>query len=256
MFKEEIQALVDKQTGNISYVIALDDDVHTYREDVAFYPASTVKVPNAMANMLEFENELDKIITVEHPVDGCGVLHTLGHTQEITLYDAIVLSIIISDNTAANMVIDHIGVKELNEKYQQFGMKDTYLRGKYYDFENKDRRSSTVTAKDLYECMRLLTQENDIFPSHLRSNLLDIMKRQQFNDRIGAFLLNQDDGEKEFYIASKTGSVNNLEHDFGVISYNGKTVTFALCTDGWQSHVEARMFLMNLGTIFQKYLGM
>lgn len=254
--EKKIQALVDRQKSNISYVISFDDVVLKHREDVLYYPASTVKVPNAMANMLAFEDELDKIIKVENPVDGCGVLHTLGHTKEITLYDAIVLSIIISDNTAANMVIDHIGVKALNEMYQKFGMKDSYLRGKYYDFENTDRRSSTVTADDLYQCMRVLTTENDVFPAHLQDKMLSIMKRQQLNDRVGAFLINQDDGEKEFFIASKTGSVNNLEHDFGVISYNGKTITFALCTDDWNSNVEARLFLMELGTIFQEYLGM
>lgn len=255
MLEKEIQELVDQQSGNISYVIRLGDDVLKYRESETYYPASTVKVPNAMANMLAFKNELDKMIPVENPVDGCGVLHTLGHTKEITLYDAIVLSIIISDNTAANMVIDHIGVKDLNEYYQKFGMKDSYLRGKYYDFDNKDRRNSTVTADDLYQVMQLLTEENDVFPTHLRERLLGIMKRQQFNDRIGGFLVNQDDGKREFYIASKTGSVNNLEHDFGVISYEGNTVTFAVCSDGWQSNVEARKFLMELGNIFHKYLS-
>lgn len=256
MFESEIQDLVKRQSGNISYVIGFDEAVIKYREDAQYYPASTVKVPNAMANMLAFENELSKVLEVVNPVDGCGVLHTLGNTKDITLYDAIVLSIIVSDNTAANMVIDHIGVRKLNEMYQTFGMKDTYLRGKYYDFENKDRRSSTVTAEDLFQCMRVLTEENDVFPEHLSKNMLEIMGRQQFNDRIGAFLLNQDDGKKEFSIASKTGSVNNLEHDFGVISYDGKNVTFALCTDGWNSNVEARQFLMELGIIFQKYLGM
>ena len=154
------------------------------------------------------------------------------------------------------MVIDNIGIEKLNEYYQEFGLSDTYLRGKYYDFENTNRRSSTVTADDLYKVMELLTKENDVFPSHLREKMMGIMKRQQFNDRVGAFLLNQDDGKKEFYIASKTGSVNNLEHDFGVISYNGKQVTFSVLSDGWNSNIEARQFMMTLGTIFQKYLGM
>lgn len=256
MFEKEIRELVESQNGNISYVIGLDDTVFKYREKEMYYPASTVKVPNAMANMMAFEEELDKKINVVDPVDGCGILHTQKYMDDITLYDAIVLSIIVSDNTAANMVIDNIGVKDLNEYYQKFGMKDTYLRGKYYDFENKDRRSSTVTVDDLFQCMELLNKENDVVPTHLRNKMLDIMKRQQFNDRVGAFLLNQDDGKKEFYIASKTGSVNNMEHDFGVISYNGKQVTFAVCTDGWNSNIEARQFMMTLGTILQKYLGM
>lgn len=256
MLEKEIRELTESQNGNISYVIGLGDTLLKYREKEAYYPASTVKVPNAMANMLAFESQLDKTINVVNPVDGCGILHTQRYMDNITLYDAIVLSIIVSDNTAANMVIDHIGVKELNEYYQKFGMKDTYLRGKYYDFENTDRRSSTVTADDLYQCMQLLTKENDVFPSHLRKTMLDIMKRQQFNDRVGGFLLNQDDGKKEFYIASKTGSVNNLEHDFGVISYNGKEVTFAVCSAGWNSNIEARKYMMDLGTILQKYLGM
>lgn len=256
MFEKEIRELVESQSGNISYVIGLDDTVLKHREKEMYYPASVVKVPNAMANMLAFEKDLGKKMKVVNPVDGCGILHTQKYMDDITLYDAIVLSIIISDNTAANMVIDNIGVKDLNEYYQKFGMKDTFLRGKYYDFENTERRSSTVTVDDLYQCMELLTKENDVMPSHLRVMMLDIMKRQQFNDRVGAFLLNQNDGKKQFYIASKTGSVNNLEHDFGVISYNGKQVTFAVCSDGWNSNVEARQFMMTLGTILQKYLGM
>lgn len=250
----EIKRLIEQQpTENISIVVEFGDVFFEHQETKAYYPASTVKVPNAMINMMKHRKELhDLSIPVKGRVPGCGVLHTMKDVHSISLYDAIVLSIIMSDNTAANMLIDHIGIEGINEGYENLGLSHTYLRGLYYDFENTNRRMSTTTASDLYHCLKLLDDDSEVLPSEVKTGLLEIMKKQQINDRAGAvFIPSGDDGS---WVASKTGSVDNLEHEFGIISHGGKELVFAVCSDGWPSNMVGKRFLNELGEIFYRHM--
>src|SRR6185437_10736238 len=51
---------------------------------------------------------------------------------DITFKDALTFMIIESDNTATNLVIDHVGLQNVNQRITQMGLKDTYLYKKVY----------------------------------------------------------------------------------------------------------------------------
>ena len=61
----------------------------------------------------------------EHRCLGSGVLSRMSPGVEMTVRDAAVLMIIISDNGATNMVIDLVGLEHVNETMRGFGLGQT-----------------------------------------------------------------------------------------------------------------------------------
>jgi Beta-lactamase class A len=156
MFKDEIQALIERQpTKDISYKIEFDNQIYVHREHAVYPSASTIKVPIALINLQQhFHNYEDISLTVGKKVGGCGVLHTLESVKRLTLWDTIVLAIIISDNTASNMLIDNIGIDRINEGFTALGLHDTTLARNYYDTTgiNEGKRNAT-SAADMFTSM-------------------------------------------------------------------------------------------------------
>lgn len=257
MFKDEIQALIERQpTKDISYKIEFDNQIYVHREHAVYPSASTIKVPIALINLQQhFHNYEDISLTVGKKVGGCGVLHTLESVKRLTLWDTIVLAIIISDNTASNMLIDNIGIDRINEGFTALGLHDTTLARNYYDTTgiNEGKRNAT-SAADMFTSMKYVIQENDVLPEDIRQNFFDVMKKQQINDRTGGFFNIDEDHEAEF-IASKTGSVTALEHEFGMIQLNGKQLIFSIFSNNWPTNQEGKYFLNEMGKIFKKYMN-
>ena len=106
----------------------------------------------------------------------------------------------------------------------------------------------------MFTSMQYVIQENDVLPEDIRKDFFEVMKKQQINDRIGGFFNIDEDHEDEF-IASKTGSVTALEHEFGMIQQNGKQLIFSVFSDNWPSNQEGKHFLNDLGKIFKKYMN-
>lgn len=251
---DKVTALINAQpTQNISCIIEHDDNYFEHNPQTTYYPASTIKVANAIVNLMKHHKEVyELLLPVKDTVPGCGVLYSMRSVDSISLYDTIVLSIIISDNTAANMLIDNIGVEALNDAFIELGLSDTYLRGLYYDFENTNPRHSTISARDLFHCIQLIEEENELLSNDIRHIMHDIMKRQQFNDRVGAPFLY--DSDEDMFIATKTGSVDNVEHDFGTIYYEGNSIRFVVLSDGWPDNLTARVFMNDFGVILKSHI--
>ena len=50
----------------------------------------------------------------------------------MTLKDALTMMIVMSDNSATNMAIDHLGLENINRRITKLGLKDTYLYKKVF----------------------------------------------------------------------------------------------------------------------------
>lgn len=257
MFIDEIKALVERQpTSDISYKIQFEDQVYVHNEHVVYPSASTIKVPISIINLQQhFHNYEDTLLTVGKKVGGCGVLHTLQDVKRLTLWDTIVLSTIVSDNTAANMLIDNVGIDRINEGFTALGLHDTTLARNYYDTAGiKDGKRNATSAADMFTSMQYVIKKNDVLEENVRKNFYDVMKKQQINDRVGGCFNIDEDDDAEF-IASKTGSVTALEHEFGIIQQNGKQLIFSIFSNHWPSNQEGKYFLNDMGKIFKKYMN-
>src|SRR5271154_6276284 len=75
----------------------------------------------------------DKItLTKADQVQGSGVLLFFDTPLPLTLKDVLTMMIVMSDNTAANLAMDKIGIPNVNRRLEMLGLKDTYLYKKVF----------------------------------------------------------------------------------------------------------------------------
>ena len=208
------------------YINDLQGNVIAINADEKFETASTIKVyilaalfdaiekgKASLSDMLEYKKE--------HEIDGSGVMNSLEIGTVLSVKNIATLMIIVSDNIATNILIDYLGVDNINACIQALGCKDTVLHNPI-DFEKYDKLG-TSTPRDYASMWERMAQGTLISPE-ASAQMLAICKQQHYNSMltksIPAYYLdpdNFDDGEI-IYVASKSGSMNACRNDGGIIS--------------------------------------
>lgn len=147
-------------------------------------------------------------------VPSCGAVAYLHEGLEVTILDLITLMIIFSDNTATNVLIDLMGIDEINEGIQGLGFYGAYLRRKMFDLE-KSRQGiqNLITAEETGLFFQKL-YEKTLVSKTASQKMLDILKNQQLNGKIPFYLKAL---EEEPEIAHKTGEDTGITHDVGIV---------------------------------------
>ena len=186
----------------------------TWRDDVPFVAASVIKLPIMIEAFRQFEAGLldpneTYALRPEHKLPPCGVLTFLHDGLQVTLMDLVTLMIIVSDNTATNMVIDRVGMENVNRTLRELGATDTVLRRRLFDREASARGvQNSVTARDIGRLLEGLYAGRVVSPAASR-RMLDILLAQQLNGKL-PFYLSCD-------VAHKTGEDDGITHDAGII---------------------------------------
>jgi len=127
-----IQRLVDRFPGNAGvYVLHLESGLHTgVDEDTPYGMASTFKVPilvELMTRVDAGELSLDDVVSVQ-PEDqhiGSGLLSSLwAPGLEMSLRNLATIMIILSDNSATDMMIDLLGADAVTARMRALGFDD------------------------------------------------------------------------------------------------------------------------------------
>ena len=105
--------------------------------DVPVQTASVIKLGilyEAMVQIREGNAKWDEPITLKkgEAVPGSGILTLLDAPITITLKDALTLMVIVSDNTATNLMIDRFGLDKVNARMESLGLKNTHLYKKVF----------------------------------------------------------------------------------------------------------------------------
>jgi beta-lactamase class A len=201
------------------------------RADEVVSAASTIKVPILAAALDEVDaGRLD--LAQPHAIPpqrtgGSGVLQALPYLHTLTLADLLTLMIIVSDNTATNVVIDLIGVERVNQLCADAGLNGTVLRRKMMDADAvRLGLENTTTAHDQATLLGAIAWRN-LLPAPLRAFALQALERQQFNDGLPSLL------PEEVIVAHKTGELPGVRHDVGVITgTNGRQAVVAVLVSG------------------------
>lgn len=229
--------------GNVGLLITdLDgQELYSLHPDSVFSAASTIKVPLlicALQLAQRGELDLDGRVTMKASdrVPGSGVLHELNDGLALSWRDVLTLMIIVSDNTATNLVIERLGIEAFNAWLQQVGMLQTRLVGKLQlppeqrnEAQRRGERNQT-TARDQVHLLLGLTSGQRLDPSYTEL-ALDILKRQQLRDLIGRRVPQDQPGVLRYDLASKSGELNGVHHDVGVL-YTPRPLVIALLSGG------------------------
>lgn len=150
-------------------------------------------------------------LTPDNVVGGAGVLQGRGYGSKVSLQEALELMITESDNTAANLLIDRLGMDRINAYMQRHGYTHSVLRRKMMDTEAMAAgRENLTSTRDIALLFKRLYQGKFVGPAQDRE-MLAIYKRQTDNDSIPGNL------PRRTVVAHKTGEVNDLRHDGGIV---------------------------------------
>lgn len=181
--------------------------------DMPFPAASLAKLPilvevarQVQAGILSWETRYK--VPENASVSNTGVLADLLPDLQLTLHDLAHLMITISDNTAANMLLNLVGMQAVNVTMQQIGLTSTWLERRFIDFEaRKAGRDNWTTAGDMALLLSYIS--TGLVPYHER--LLSILLCQNDRSILPAYW-----GE-DVPFAHKTGELPGVLHNAGIL---------------------------------------
>ena len=262
--QKELNALAAEHRGKVGFyakdlktgtTVAIDPDV-------AIPTASVIKLPIMVEAFYEVKagkHRLDERLklTKENQVEGSGVLTLLQLGLEPTLQDAITLMITQSDNTATNMVIDVIGIPAVNERIAAMGLKNTYLYKKVFmppqgpmPPDQKKFGLGKTTAREMAIVMESI-ERCDLGDAKLCKQMIGILKNQSVRTMIPRYLETVDTSETDSAIGNKTGSLDEVRNDVGIVyTKHGPIVISAFTYDnqdhGWSVDNTAEILIAKM----------
>lgn len=207
------------------YIDDLRGNVIKINEYVKFETASTIKLfvlaalfdciekgELSLSDMLEYRQE--------HVIDGSGILSSMEVGTKLSIQNVATLMIIVSDNIATNMLIDFLGVEQINDCIQRLGCENTVLHNRI-DFE-KYSQLGTSTPAD-YASMWVRMAHGTLVSAKASEQMLEICRQQHYNSmltkNLPPYYLDPDNYDEEIiYVASKSGSMNACRNDGGIVS--------------------------------------
>jgi len=150
----------------------------------------------------------------EHRCFGSGVLSRMTPGVEMTVRDAAVLMIIISDNSATNMVIDVVGLERVNETMRCLGLQQTTIFQRLGDAKAglDARKMSVSTAGEMTRLLELIARHEAVSPE-ASEDMLRIMRRQDYRHELSRLLpwneMNMLENHTENWVAEKGGAFLN-----------------------------------------------
>jgi beta-lactamase class A len=161
----KLQAIVDGVDGAFGLVVEDLAGEHRFEinADRQFTQASCIKTP-ILLEVLKQAHEGKLSLADRHWVDesnktaGSGILFELGdHTVELSVEDLCVLMIVLSDNTATNMLIDQVGMENVTATMASLGCEQTVLRRRMMDTAAAARGEENLSIPaDAARILRLL----------------------------------------------------------------------------------------------------
>lgn len=231
-----------------------------YREKDLVATASTIKLPILVhAAMCVHDGYLSwdtKIsLTDSDKVGGMGVLQHLKTPHDLTLHDACYLMTAISDNTATNLVIDAIGIDNINQFIQSFGLTDTKLFRKVFSPNTEASKVfglGQTSASDMLELLAEIYRPTRL-PMSAINDIRSMLNKQTDLVSIPRVL------PHGWSYEGKTGRVTEVRGDVGYVRapdgrewllsiycYGLKTENWSIDNDGLLAIAEATKRILEL----------
>ncbi|MFN9173569.1 MAG: serine hydrolase [Synechocystis sp.] len=216
--------------------------------------ASTIKIPVAIAFFQAVDQgkiKLDEKLALTKDVIGSGagtMQYEMGKRDSYSALEVVTQMIVISDNTATNMLIKRLGgMDSLNRQFQTWQLPQTKINNLLPDLEG----TNTTSPQDLAMILVKL-QDGNLLSLKSRDRLLNIMQQTKTRTLLPQGL------EPDAIIAHKTGDIGKVIGDAGVIDMpSGKRYVGAVIATRPYNDPAARTLIQDMSrTVYQHYKGM
>ena len=228
--KTRVQKLIDSSGAEVAVAVrTLDGRSEVLIEpDKSFHAASTMKVPvmielfrQAEAGQLTLDEQLPIRNEFHSIVDGSiykmdvsddsdgEVYKATGKTM--SLRDLCEAMITVSSNFAANLLIERVGAKNVQQTVERLGGAGVRVLRGVEDQKAFDKGLNNVTtARGLAAVMEKIAGGRAV-SAKADAEMIEILKRQKFRDAIPAGLPGGTP------VAHKTGTITRIHHDAAVV---------------------------------------
>ncbi len=216
MLTNRINDIIKNSSADIAVLVKdLKEDkvIFGYNEDKKYVSASIIKVPimiEALSRVHSGEINLeDKFnISDDNKVDFSVI--TEQDLKECTFEELIEWMIISSDNTATNVLIDILGLENINDRIKKLNMKNTLLERKMMDFKAIEYGRNNYTS--LNDMLRVIEgiYRGHLISSEMSAKAIDILKNQRDNSMLKRYI------RDNVTVAKKGGELDNLNNDIGI----------------------------------------
>ena len=183
-------------------------------EDMPLVAASVIKLFIMAEAFRRFEDgsmspDEEFIIEPGMKMPSCGALTYMHDGLRVTAMDLVVLMIILSDNSATNILIDRLGIDNINDLIESIGAEGCRLNRRLFDREASRRGiQNYITAKGVGRFLQLMW-DRQLISEKASEKMLSIMTDQRLNGKIPFFL--------DCEIAHKTGEDDGTTHDAAIV---------------------------------------
>lgn len=256
-FKGKVSLFAKNLDTGATFSLAGDEPLQT---------ASTIKVAvmiEAFARVAEgkakWTDEL--VLTKEKKVGGSGILFEFSDGLRLTLRDATTLMMLLSDNTATNLVIDTFGADAVNARMEALGLKETRLMRRVFgggeSVEGKKPESKRfglgrTSAREMVMLMEKL-ERGEIVSAAVSREMIDLMKREQGTNGIWRH-------QWRVPKATKSGALDALRSNVGIIYHPRGRIALAITAHemqepSWTVDNPALLLMNRLSEIVIEELG-
>jgi len=198
-------------------------------EREVFPQASSIKIAVLLETFKQAEEgrlKLDEFIALEESrkVEGSGVLFHLGRPSlSLSIRDLAVLMVVLSDNTATNILIEKVGLEAVNKRMDALGLPKTRLRRKMMDLQAAAEGRENVSTP--LEMMTLLERiwKGSAIGEPYREDLLAILAIPKDSPlRAGV--------PEGVDVAEKPGELEAVRCDSGIVMLSGRPYVLCVMT--------------------------
>src|SRR2546425_10387769 len=211
-------------------------EAYNFNGDERVKTASTIKIAvmiEAFARVAEgrakWSDEL--VLTKAARYSGSGILPELGDGLRLTLRDCVNLMMLLSDNTATNMVLDYLTTDAVNARMDSLGIKQTRImrrvgsggeskEGKLE--ENKRFGLGATTPHEMVQIMEKLDRGEAISQAASKE-MPDLLKREPARYAIGRTTSDP--------MASKYGALDRLRSCVAIVYSKKGRIAMAMTVD-------------------------
>jgi beta-lactamase class A len=252
-----LDAIAAAHHGILGYsVLNLDTGERlSLRGDETFPTASLIKVPILVTlydlveqRQLSFDDPLT-VIKIDQ-VPGSGVLQFMHSGMSLSVHDAAALMIVLSDNTATNLILDRIAIRRVWSKMEALGLPHTKVHSKTFLRLTSVAMDSSIkyglgvsTPNEMAHLFELLAQGKAVSPA-ADSSMLQILANNADGDSMQRTI-------NGMSVPHKTGATDSVRTECALFHLESRVVACGFTKQNtdtrWVTDNEGQVTLGKIG---------